>query len=214
MNEAALFKMSYGLYIVSAMDDAGSSACLANSICQVSANPIQVSVTLNKQNMTTDKILRTKRFNYAVLEKEISMDTIALFGFQSSRDIDKYATCAHDFDTHQIPYPKKFVCAILEAKVVQHLDIGSHILFVGEIDFGKVLSENEVLTYAYYHAVKKKEVMKKTSPAQASTNDGNATHWRCSICGYIYEGDPLPNDFICPLCGKDASFFEKIKEKK
>lgn len=207
MNEKSLYKLSCGLYIISSSYEDKISGCVANTLQQVTSSPIQLSITLNKENYTEHLIEKSGKFNAVVVSQNIDMDVIRRFGFQSGKDIDKYEGITHREDRQQIPYVSEHTCAYYTCKVVSHLDVGSHVIFVGEVVDMEVLSEEEVMTYAYYHQVKNGTTPKKASSYQEQTEKHG---WRCSICGYLYEGEVLPQDYICPICGAPAAVFEKI----
>ncbi len=207
MNEKSLYKLSCGLYIISSSYEDKISGCVANTLQQVTSSPVQLSITLNKENYTEQLIEKSGKFNAVVISQNIDMDVIRRFGFQSGKDIDKYEGIAHREDRQQIPYVSEHACAYYTCKVVSHLDVGSHAIFVGEVVDMEVLSEEEVMTYAYYHQVKNGTTPKKASSYQEQTEKHG---WRCSICGYLYEGEVLPQDYICPICGAPAAVFEKI----
>lgn len=207
MNEKALFALSYGLYVISSEFEGKTAGCVANTLHQVTSSPIQVSITLNKNNVTEQYMENSGKFNAVVLTQNVSMDTIKTFGFQSSKDIDKYALVSHEVDGLGIPYMNEHVAARLTCNIVGKLDVGSHVTFIGEVVEAEVMSDEEVMTYAYYHKVKNGATPKNASSYQEKAEKHG---WRCTICGYIYEGEELPEDYVCPLCGAPAAVFEKI----
>ena len=207
MNEKALFSLSYGLYVISSHDNGKDVGCIANTLHQVTSSPIQLSITLNKDNYTEQVIEKTGKFSASILTQQVDMDVIRTFGFQSSKDNDKFSAVSFDHDVQGLPYLKEHIASYLSCKVVKQLDLGTHVLFIGEVVDAQVLSNEEVMTYAYYHQVKN-GTTPKNAPSYQETSE--KTGWRCTICGYIYEGDPLPADFICPICKAPASVFEKI----
>lgn len=207
MNEKALFALSYGLYVISSEAEGKTAGCVVNTLHQVTASPIQVSVTLNKNNVTEQYMERSEKFNAVVLTQEVSMDTVKLFGFQSSNDVDKYALVAHEVDSFGIPYMSEHIAARLSCKIVGKLDVGTHVTFIGEVIEAEVMRDEAVMTYAYYHKVKNGTTPKNASSYQESADKEG---WRCTICGYIYEGENLPEDYVCPLCGAPAAMFEKV----
>lgn len=208
MNETALFKLSYGLYIISSNFKGKDAGCVVNTLHQVTASPIQLSVAVNKNNYTKQVIEASGKFNAVALTQDVPMDTIKRFGFQSSKDHEKYEGIASKRDIQNIPYLTEHTAAYYTCKVVHQLDIGTHVIFIGEVVDCDVISQEEVMTYAYYHKVKNGTTPKNASSYQAKTEKKG---WRCTICGYIYEGDPLPEDYICPVCGAPAAVFEKIE---
>ena len=196
----AMFKLSYGLFVLTAKDDR-DGGCIINAVNQITDSPKRISIAVNKANATHDMIARTGAFNLSVLTTETQFPLIQRFGFQSSRDADKFAD--YDFTARSengLIYVTESSNAFISAKVVQALDYGTHTVFIADVTEAKVLSNAPSLTYAYYfeHV--------KPKPAALSEQKG----WVCKICGYIYEGDDLPADFICPLCKHGAEDFERL----
>ena len=196
----AMFKLSYGLFVLTAKDDR-DGGCIINAVNQITDSPKRISIAVNKANATHDMIARTGAFNLSVLTTETQFPLIQRFGFQSSRDADKFAD--YDFTARSengLIYVTESSNAFISAKVVQALDYGTHTVFIADVTEAKVLSNAPSLTYAYYfeHV--------KPKPAALSEQKG----WVCKICGYIYEGDDLPADFICPLCKHGAADFERM----
>ena len=196
----AMFKLSYGLFVLTAKDDR-DGGCVINAVNQITDSPKRISIAVNKANATHDMIARTGAFNLSVLTTETQFPLIQRFGFQSSRDADKFAD--YDFAARSengLIYVTESSNAFISAKVVQALDYGTHTVFIADVTEAKVLSNAPSLTYAYYfeHV--------KPKPAALSEQKG----WVCKICGYIYEGDDLPADFICPLCKHGAEDFERL----
>ena len=196
----AMFKLSYGLFVLTAKDGR-DGGCIINAVNQITDSPKRISIAVNKANATHDMIARTGAFNLSVLTTETQFALIQRFGFQSSRDADKFAD--YDFvarSENGLTYVTESSNAFISAKVVQALDYGTHTVFIADVTEAKVLSDAPSLTYAYYfeHV--------KPKPAALSEQKG----WVCKICGYIYEGDDLPADFICPLCKHGAEDFERL----
>ncbi len=196
----AMFKLSYGLFVLTAKDDR-DGGCIINAVNQITDSPKRISIAVNKANATHDMIARAGAFNLSVLTTETQFPLIQRFGFQSSRDADKFAD--YDFTARSengLIYVTESSNAFISAKVVQVLDYGTHTVFIADVTEAKVLSNAPSLTYAYYfeHV--------KPKPAALSEQKG----WVCKICGYIYEGDDLPADFICPLCKHGAEDFERL----
>ena len=196
----AMFKLSYGLFVLTAKDDR-DGGCIINAVNQITDSPKRISIAVNKANATHDMIARTGAFNLSVLTTETQFPLIQRFGFQSSRDADKFADYAFAARSENgLIYVTESSNAFISAKVVQALDYGTHTVFIADVSEAKVLSNAPSLTYAYYfeHV--------KPKPAALSEQKG----WVCKICGYIYEGDDLPADFICPLCKHGAEDFERL----
>ena len=207
MNPKAMFCISYGLYIVSARDENGhNAACVVNTVLQVTENPLRVVVAINKNNDTYDTIARAKRFSVSVLDIHTTFDTIRHFGFQSSRNVDKfYAPPVRVKLTNGIPTVVEHTNALITCHALKVTDLGTHGLILADVVDAERLSDVPTLTYDYYHAnVKPKPVVPKT----------NKTVWRCEICGYEIEADNLPDDYVCPLCGHGKDAFVKVEPQK
>ena len=201
MDLNALNRISYGLYVLSVRLGDKDNGCIVNTVTQVTSSPTRIAVTVNKQNLTHDVLLHTGSFNVSVISESAKFALFKRFGFQSGRDADKFdGLSGARRAANQIAYITEGICAYLSAKVISSVDLGTHTLFIAEVTECEVLSEDAPMTYAYYHAnVKPKP---EESPA--------AKGFRCKICGYIYEGEELPPDFICPLCKHGVEDFEKI----
>lgn len=212
LDKKALYQISSGLYLVSSKNEGHQAGCIINTLMQVTSKPVQVSITLNKENDTTDTILKSNVFHVTVLASNVDMNVIATFGFQSSKEIDKFQSFETKYDTLDNPYIEEGMNASFACKVVHTLDVGSHIIIVGEVVESESLSQENSMTYAYYHDVKKGTSPKNAPTYQEEIKTDKKTKWRCKICGYIYEGEELPADFICPICGQPASMFEKVED--
>lgn len=200
MDKKAMYRLSYGLFVVTAKEGEKDNGCITNTVMQVTSTPNRISLAVNKENYTHDMILNTGKFNVSVISEEASFDLFRHFGFQSGRDMDKFAEFQNVIRAENGLYcVTEGTNAWIAAKVVQSIDLGSHTLFIAEVEDGDVLSDTPSATYEYYqeHIKPKPEKKKQTG-------------WRCRICGYIYEGEELPADFICPLCKHGAEDFEKI----
>lgn len=195
-----MFQLSYGLFVLSAKDGKKDNGCIVNTVQQVTTSPNRILVAVNKGNYTHDMIMKTGEFNASILSEDADFDIFKHFGFQSGRDVNKMEGL-EDFDRAEngIIYLTKGANAYISAKVVQTTDLGSHTLFLADVTDGDVLNDVPSVTYAYYH--------KNIKPQPQETKK---TGWRCKICGYIYEGEELPADFICPICKHGAEDFEKI----
>lgn len=207
MNNKAFFKLSYGLYVVSSSCDGKDSACIANTFVQVTSEPARVCITLNKNNYTTSLIENSYVYNVGVLLDDIDMDVIRRFGFQSGKDVNKFDGIDYEVDCQNIKQITEGIAASFSVKVISMTDVGTHIMFVGDVIDCKVINEGEVLTYANYHNKKNGTTPKNASSYQADTSKHG---WRCTVCGFILEADELPEDFICPVCKQPSSVFEKI----
>ena len=207
MDNKAFFKLNYGLYIITSCNNEKAGGCIANTFTQVTSQPSQICVTLNKDNYTTQLINDSGVFNCGVLLKEVPMDTIRRFGFQSGKDVDKIDGIDYFVDSQGVKQINQSLAATFECKVTKTLDVGTHIMFVAEVVDAKVLSDEDVLTYSDYHLLKKGTTPKNApSFIQETTKRG----WRCDVCGYIYEGEDLPADYISPVCKVDRTHFKEI----
>ena len=207
MDLQAFFKMSYGLYVVSSAYGGKQNGCVVNTVTQVTAEPPKATVSVSKNNLTTQLIQQSGVFNAVPLTQQATMELISRFGFESGANLDKFDGIPHGVDQNGVWYPTEGAAALFSFRVVDQLDLGTHILFVGEAQQAQQLSGAPVMTYDYYHRVKKGQ----TPPNAPSYKTETAKKgWRCKICGYIYEGDELPSDFVCPICKKGPEFFEKL----
>lgn len=200
MDGTVMFKLSYGLFVVTAKEGEKDNGCITNTAVQVTTTPNRITLAVNKGNYTHDMIVRTGLFNVSILSEKASFDTFKHFGFQSGKDVDKFA----DYDKAErsangLYYVTDGTNGWISAKVVDSVDLGTHTLFVADVTDGEVLTSDASATYAYYHA--------NIKPAPGKVEKKG---WRCKICGYIYEGEELPADFVCPICKHGASDFEKI----
>lgn len=203
MNPKAMFKLSYGLFVLTSAFEGRESGCIINTGIQVTSEPNRISIAVNKGNFTKGLVEGSGKFNLSVLSEKASFETFRHFGFQSGRDVDKfagYADCKRS--ANGLYYVTAGTNAYLSAAVEQTVDLGSHMLFIAGVEDMELLSEEPSATYAYYQSH-----IKPKPPQQSASGK---TAWRCRVCGYIYEGEELPADFTCPLCKHPASDFEKI----
>lgn len=200
MNTSVLFNIGYGLYVLTANENGKDNGCIINTVMQVTSDPVQIAIAVNKRNFTTGMIQNTKKFNISVLSENSKFEIFKHFGYQSGRDVDKFSDF---FDTKRSPngvlYITENTNSYMSAYVKQEIDLGTHIMFIAQLVEAEKLSDVSTVTYDYYQ--------KNIKPAPQSTNKKG---WRCKICGYIYEGENLPADFICPVCKHGAVDFEKI----
>lgn len=205
MDKKAMYKLSYGLFVLTAKEGDKDNGCIINTAIQAASAPNQVSICVNKANYTHDMIVRTGEFTVSTISQEASFDLFKHFGFQTGREVDKFADFADcERGSNGLYYVTKGTNAYISVKVDQTVDLGSHTMFVGEVTDMEVLADVSSATYEYYmNNIKPKP---EAAPAAAS----GKTVWRCTICGYEYEGEELPADYICPLCKHPASDFEKV----
>lgn len=196
-----MFSISYGLYILTARDGEKDNGCIINTLSQITSNPNRISITVNKSNYTHDLIDKTKMFNVSILTTETPFGVFEHFGFQSGRDTEKFFKNENEKRSQNgILYIPSCTNAFISGKVIEQYDFGTHTMFIADVTEAEVLSDVPSLTYAYYHANIKPKPQSKTEKKG----------YRCKICGYIHEGDELPDDFVCPICKHGAEDFEKI----
>lgn len=195
-----MYKISYGLYILSVKEGDKDNGCITNTVIQVTDTPCRISVSLSKQNYTTEMLLRTKQFNVSTLTVDTPFETFKNFGYQSGRTVEKFDCPNPKRSQNGIIYASKYGNSYLSCVVYDTIDMGTHITFLADVIDAEVLSEVQSVTYEYYS--------KNIKPSFAKTEIKKG--YRCKICGYIYEGEPLPDDFICPICKHGAADFEKL----
>ena len=204
LDPTALFTLSYGLYVLTAREGDRDLGCIVNTVTQLTENPTRIAVSVNKQNFTNEVIQRTGVFNVSVLTEAAPMDLFRHFGFQSGRDVDKFAGRTDHVSENGLRYIGGPANALISGKVEQAIDCGTHMLYIALVTEARKLSDAPSMTYAYYFANVKPKPQPK--PAQEKPRRG----FVCRICGYFYEGDELPPDFICPLCKHGAADFEPV----
>ena len=203
MNKKAMYQLTYGLFVLTARLGEKDNGCIINTAGQVTSTPNRISIAVNKDNFTHDMIMKSGRFNISILSEKAKFETFQHFGFQSGRTTDKfdgYQACKRS--DNGIYYITEGTNAYISASVEQTSDLGSHTMFISSVEDMDVLSSDPSATYAYYQDFIKPKPEKKAS--------GGKTAWRCTVCGYVYEGEELPSDFICPICKHPASDFEKV----
>lgn len=202
MDITAIYKIGYGLYVLTARDGDKTNGCIVNTFMQItSGDKIICALSVNKSNYTHDMIVKTREFNVSCLTSDTPFEMIERFGFRSGRDTDKLSGFNPiAFSKNNLPYLTENANAYISLKVKETVDCGTHTIFLAEVTDAENLSDGESLTYAYYH--------RNIKPKPEKT--AKTTGWRCKICGYIYEGDDLPADFVCPICKHGAADFEQI----
>ena len=207
MDPTALFRLTYGLFVLSVRTGAKDNACIINTAIQTANTPDRLSIAVSKANYTNELLQTASDFTVSVISEDADFELFKRFGFASGRDTDKFAGFT---GTKRVRNGTLAVTegtnAYLSAHVTERYDLGSHTLFVAVITDGEVLSDVPSATYAYYHAH-----IKPKPEAVRRTDDGK-TVWRCRVCGYEYVGETLPEDYICPVCKHPASDFEKVSD--
>lgn len=196
---SALFRIGYGLYVVTSNDGKRDNGLIVNTVTQVSDNPNRIAVNINKANYSHHVIRQTGILNVNCLSVDAPFKVFETFGFQSGRTADKFAGMAPIRSDNGLAVLPKYINAAFSLKVEQYVDLGSHGMFICSVTEARVMNDRETMTYTYYqnHVKPKPQTEGKTG-------------FVCKVCGYIYEGDTLPDDFICPLCKHGAADFEPL----
>ena len=196
---SALFRIGYGLYVVTSNDGKRDNGLIVNTVTQVSDNPNRIAVNINKANYSHHVIRQTGILNVNCLSVDAPFKVFETFGFQSGRTADKFAGMAPIRSDNGLAILPKYINAAFSLKVEQYVDLGSHGMFICSVTEARVMNDRETMTYTYYqnHVKPKPQTEGKTG-------------FVCKVCGYIYEGDTLPDDFICPLCKHGAADFEPL----
>ena len=199
LDPSALFSISYGLFLLTSRVGEQSAGCIVNTACQLTSSPLQLSVAVNKQNQTHDFIMKSGVFNLSVLTESAPFSFFEAFGYRSGRDADKFSGRDMPASANGLLYEPQVANALISARVVKTVDCGTHTLFIAEVTEARRLSDAPSATYSYYFA--------NIKPAAPKKKKG----YVCSICGYVYEGDTLPEDFVCPICKHGAEAFQRME---
>lgn len=190
MDPKALFNITYGLYLLTARKHGKDNGCIINTAVQLTENPTQIAVTVIKRNMTHDMIRDTGAFNLSTLTTDADFELFRRFGMQSGRDADKFSGFPHAERSGNTIYRlTQSTNMFLSAVVTQEIDLGSHTMFIAEVTDAQVLSDAPACTYSYYQ-----------SHIKPAAKKAEKKQWECVVCGYIYEGEEVPDDYLCPLC--------------
>lgn len=201
----SMYKISYGLYMLTTTDGQKQNGCIVNTVSMLTDNPTRIVVFVNKSNYSEQLLRQTKICNVSVLTESAPFDVFKQFGFQSGRDVDKFEGGRYETSENGLYYLPQYANAVLSAKVVDYYDYGTHTLFVAEVTEAKKLNDEKSVTYEYYQSN-----IKPKPQAPKAEQPSEKGKWVCKICGYEYEGDELPADFICPWCKHPAEDFEKV----
>ena len=199
MNMKALFQIGYGLYAVTSHDGKKDNGLIVNTVIQVTSTPDRIAVTINKQNYSHDIIKETGKMNVNCLTVETPFRVFEALGFVSGRNVDKFKDCEPLRSENGLIVLPRYINAFMSLQVEQYIDLDTHGMFICTITEADVLSDLETMTYSYYHKnVKPKPKVEKKKG------------YVCKICGYIHEGEELPEDFVCPICKHGASDCEPL----
>ncbi len=236
MDINALFKITYGLYIISSENDEKYNGHISNTVFQISADPVKIAVASHKDNLTTDFIKNSNVFSISILQENVDMEFMGIWGFQSGKDINKFRNCDYKIGSTGAPIVLDKTIAYIECEVIETIDAGTHLLFIGLAKEAEIVNDHKSpLTYSYY-----RKVIKGFSPENAPTytnkdKEGSTPEktivsggmqYRCIVCGFVYDpesGDPtksvlsgtqfedLPDDWTCPICGVGKEEFVPVK---
>ena len=196
----ALFSIGYGLYVVTSNDGKKDNGLIVNTVTQVTSTPNRVAVTINKQNYSHHVILKTGKMNVNCLTTEAPFKVFETFGFQSGRTVNKFADCTPNRSANGLVVLPRYINAFFSLEVEQYVDVGTHGMFICRVTEAEVISKEPSMTYTYYH-----------SNVKPKPKTNNKKGYVCKICGYVYEGEELPADFVCPWCKHGAADFEPIQ---
>ncbi|MCD4657636.1 MAG: flavin reductase [Planctomycetes bacterium] len=239
MDAQSLFCIQYGMYVVSSLKDDKNNGQIANVVFQVQDHPFKIAVCISKRNLTYEYIKVSGIFGVSILEVETLMELIGIFGFRSGRDINKFKDYRFDLGVNGCPLLIENTLSIIEAEVVDSMDLGSHVLFVGEVVCSKMIKDGSAMTYEYYHKVKKgithgnaptyqssQQTQKTEIKEEIMKKEKGQSRYICDVCGYVYEpekGDPVNNvepgtpfgdlteDYLCPICGVGIDRFTVLE---
>lgn len=213
MDRKVLRNLSYGVYVVTSKENERNIGCIANSIMQVTSNPSTIAVSINHDNYTNKVIKENKKFGVSILKETSDSKIIGTFGFKTSKDNDKFKDVNFK-EEDGIPVITDS-CGYMICNVIDVMETETHTVFLGEVVSADDYSDENPMTYKYYH-----EKLKGSSPKNAPTYeekqddekklDKKTKKWKCKICGYVYEGDTVPEDFVCPICGQPHTEFYEI----
>lgn len=205
MDSKALYKLSYGLFLIGVKADGKENGCIVNTVIQVASNPTRVSLACINGNLTPEMIKKAGCFTVSILDKDANFPLFQNFGMQHGTEADKFAGYEVFHDANGMPFVRENCTALLSCRVVETHDLGSHTLFIAEVEDAETVSGKEPVLYNDYQT--------KIKPRpQAVDSTKKIKGWRCKICGYVYEGAELPADYTCPLCAHPKDDFEPIYE--
>ena len=202
IQQEAMYKITYGLYVLTTTDGEKQNGSISNTVAMLTDNPKRIVVYVNKANYTEELLRKTGIFNVSVLTESTPFDVFKQFGFCSGRDTDKFAGKDYPKTENGLYYLPQNANAVMSGRVIDAFDYGTHTLFVAEVTEAKTLSNEKSVSYEYYLS------NIKPKPQAAPAPEKGKKRWVCKICGYVYEGDELPADYVCPLCKHPAEDFE------
>ncbi|MDD2233531.1 MAG: flavin reductase [Desulfitobacteriaceae bacterium] len=226
MDRKIFFKLSYGLYVIGSHKEGAFNGQIANTVFQISSEPATIAVSLNKNNLTNEFVKTSKVFSVSVLPKSTDLAFIGHFGFKSGRDIDKYKTISNKRGITGAPVLLEKSIGYLEAEVINSIDSETHTVFIGKVINSEVFNDDEPMTYAYYHQIKRDSAPPPAPIKEQIREDQGMRKFQCTVCGYIYDpflGDPdsgiapgiafenIPETWVCPVCGVTKDQFKALE---
>lgn len=205
IEKEAMYKLTYGLFVLVAKNGEKQNGCIVNTVSMITDNPKRITVFVNQSNYTEKLIKATGEFTVSILTEKTPFTVFEKFGFVSGRDVDKFAGDHYPQAENGLYYIPEYSNAVLSAKVIDAHDYGTHTLFVAEVTEAKKLSDEPSVTYAYYQ-----QNIKPKPQIKTEQTDKKLHHWVCKVCGYVYEGESMPDDFVCPWCKHPKEDFEQI----
>jgi len=222
MDVTALFKLSYGLYIIGTKDGERNVGCVVNTVTQSTSKPVTLTICVHKDNYTNACIEKSGQFSVSILSEQTPKSIFGVFGFQSGRDLDKFAEVPFALTPSGLPYINEHAAGYLQCRVIGSVDNFTHTVFIAEVEEAENLFPEPPMTYAYYHKVIKGKTAKNapTYTEQAPKPGGSAGKYVCGVCGYEYSGgnedfEKLPENYVCPICGasKDKFILQSDEEE-
>lgn len=230
IDNKAFYKLSYGLYVVSSVSEGKKNAQIANTVFQITSDPLMVAVSINKQNLTNEYIHKSKVIGISVLSVETPMEFIGGFGFRSGRDTDKFVGISYKIGESGVPIVLDNAAVYFELEVEKELDVSTHTVFVGRVLNAEVLKDMDQMSYQYYQDIKSGKIQMNLHDSMDKTEKpikvtGDMPKYQCSICGYIYDssvGDPgsgisagtlfenISDNWSCPVCGMPKDKFVQV----
>ncbi|MBQ8597376.1 MAG: flavin reductase [Lachnospiraceae bacterium] len=213
MNSNTFHKLSYGVYVVSTWDNGRPTGCTANSAMQITSSPATIAISINHDNYTNKCIQETGRFAISILAEDSEPSIIGTFGFRSGRDFDKFSAVEYSVKDYMPVVTDS--CGYIVCEVIDKMETATHTVFLGEVKGAELFGNRDAMTYAYYH-----KVIKGKSPKNAPTyipeaeekSENKTRKWKCTVCGYVYEGEALPEGYKCPVCGMGEDKFVEITD--
>ncbi len=205
MDSNTLQKLSYGLFVLTASENGKENGCIINTVMQVTSEPKKICIVVNKENLTHDMVMNTKKFTVSIISEDGDFELFKRFGFQSGRNVDKFEGF-RDFKKgfNGTNIITKGTNGYISGWVQESIDLGTHTMFIAAVTDMKTLSNVPSVTYTYY------QNNIKPKPQKVGVSEEGKTIWRCMVCGYEYVGEELPENFICPICKHPAEDFEKV----